>query len=130
MPRKRFVVLQTGGRQLSFEEPSPLSLSKPMRSSKLPTGAVLRQILEALGLTQADLATLLDLVPGTVSDWERSNTLRRTKLDRIADRVGIAPQVVDALLAAHQLLRQTLPAALPILLPFVRRRSASRLGWA
>ncbi len=88
---------------------------KPPRPRKSATSAALCDIREELGLTQAEMAALLHVAPGTVSDWETGfTTLRPRRLDRIARACGIAPQVVDALVEAHRFLRQALRADLPI----------------
>lgn len=82
---------------------------------KPATNAVLKQIRDALGLTQAEFAALTGLAAGTISDYERGDsTLRRSRLERIAGKVGIAPAVVDALLAAQEFLYQHLGEDLPI----------------
>ncbi len=81
----------------------------------LAHAAALRQIRENKGLTQGELATLLGLAPGTISDWERGDTtLRRSRLDRVAQSLGVAPQVVDALVEAHLLLHHDAHTELPV----------------
>lgn len=75
---------------------------------------MLRKIREDLDLTQAALAAILHVTPHTISDWEREDILRPTRLVRVAGQLGVPPQVVDALLAAHQLHRHAVGADLPI----------------
>ncbi|HEV7667296.1 MAG TPA: helix-turn-helix domain-containing protein [Thermoanaerobaculia bacterium] len=104
-----------------------MSRPKPPPLRKPATGATLRDIREEQGLTQAALAALLHVAPGTISDWETGvTTLRPRHLDRIARTFRIAPQVVDAKVASHQLLRQALRADLPI--PITHELQAST--WA
>ncbi len=88
--------------------------TNPQEPGKPATCAALKQIREDLGLTQGELAALLGLAPGTISDWERGDTtLRRSRLDRAARALGVAGQVVDALVEAHRLLHQATRADLP-----------------
>ncbi len=97
---------------------------KPPPPPKPATCAAFCDLREELGLTQVQLAALLDVAPGTISDWETGvTTLRPRRLDRIARTLGFAPQVVDAQVEAHQLLRQGLAAELPI--PVVNEVQAS-----
>ncbi|MEP7013374.1 MAG: helix-turn-helix domain-containing protein [Acidobacteriota bacterium] len=84
------------------------------KSRKPPTGAVLRQIREDLDLTQAGLAAILQVTTHTISDWEREDILSPTRLVRVAEQLGVPPQVVDAYLAAHQLHRHAQALDLPI----------------
>ncbi len=76
-------------------------------------------------MTQPQLAALLGVAPGTISDWETGfTTLRPRRLDRIARTLGFAPQVVDAMVEAHQLLRRGLRTDLPIPIPHEVQASA------
>ncbi len=92
-----------------------MSPPKPTPPLKPATCAAFCDIREELGLTQAEIAALLGVAPGTISDWETGDTaLRRRRLDRIARTLGVAPQVVDVLVESHQLLRRALRADFPI----------------
>ncbi len=95
-----------------------MSPPKPPPPPKPATCAAFCDLREELDLTQVEMAALLDVAPGTVSDWETGvTTLRPRHLDRITRKLPFAPQVVDAQVEAHQLLRQGLRTDLPIPIP-------------
>lgn len=85
-------------------------------------GELLRGFRQREGMTQQTLADRLGVHRRTVSDWERSEYLPRTRemvLD-LAESLGLSPADVDRLLVASEYPPEHLPEAEVIIAPFPR----------
>lgn len=67
---------------------------------------------EALDKTQREIAAALDVTVGTISNWERGESLpRNTQFDRVASVYGVAPEEIA--IAVMELARATPVAESP-----------------
>ncbi len=97
------------------------------------TGLALSFVREILELEQTDVAEILGVTPGTVSDYERGEiTKSREETERIAAKVGeVSPQAVDLVFEAITAVRHADgygPQHLPIPISKATRAALARLG--
>jgi tetratricopeptide (TPR) repeat protein len=81
----------------------------PRRKKPRPdSGLVLSFVREVLELEQTDVAEILEVTPGTVSDYERGEiTKTREEIERIAAKVGeVSPQAMDLVFEAISAVRR------------------------
>ncbi len=71
------------------------------------TGLALSFMREALEFEQTELAGVLGVTPGTVSDYERGqSTKTREEVERLVAKVGVSPQAVDVVFEAITAVRR------------------------
>ncbi len=71
------------------------------------TGLALSFMREALELEQTEMAGVLGVTPGTVSDYERGqSTKTREEVERLVAKVGVSPQAVDVVFEAITAVRR------------------------
>ncbi len=94
------------------------------------TGLALSFIREALELEQTEVAGVLGVTPGTVSDYERGqSTKTREEVERLVAKVGVSPQAVDVVFEATTAVRRDGgldPPLLPIPISQVARAALGR----
>ncbi len=88
-----------------------------MANPRIPaTNAALKNLRQAKGLTQAELATETGFAEGTISDYECGDpTLPKPRLDEMMGSIDIAPELVDLFVEAQEIFdRQSLELSIPL----------------
>jgi len=80
------------------------------------TNAALKNLREAKGLTQAELAAAIGLTEGTVSAYECGEpTLPKSRLDEMMGTIGVAPELADVFVEAQEIFdRQFVEPTIPL----------------
>lgn len=106
----------------------------PRRKKPRPdTGLVLSFVREVLEMEQTDVAEILEVTPGTVSDYERGEiTKSREETERIAAKVGdVSPQAIDVVFEGIAAVRRDGgrdATLLPIPIAKAARAALARVG--
>lgn len=107
---------------------------RPKRKKRRPdSGLVLSFVREVLDLEQTDVAAILEVTPGTVSDYERGEiTKSREETERIMAKIGgVSPQATDLVFEAISAVRRDhgrSPSLLPIPISTKALAAVARLG--
>ncbi len=88
-----------------------------MANPRIPaTNASLKNLRQAKGLTQAEVAAKTGLAEGTISDYERGDpALPKPRLEEMMESIGVAPELVDVFVEAQQIFNRQFPEpAIPL----------------
>lgn len=88
-----------------------------MAQPRIPaTNAALKNLRQAKGLTQAELAAETGLAEGTISGYECGDpTLPKPRLDEMMGSIDISPELVDVFVEAQEIFdRQSLEPTIPL----------------
>lgn len=88
-----------------------------MANPRIPaTNSALKNLRQAKGLTQAELAAETGLAEGTISDYECGDpTLPKPRLDEMMGSIDVAPELVDLFVEAQEIFgRQSLEPTIPL----------------